>query len=295
MVATNQVGPLVVIVGETASGKSALAMELAKHFGGEIISADSWTVYKGFDVGTAKPSAQEQVMVPHHLLDVADPRDGFSAVIFQRLAQSAISAIHGRGNVPILVGGTGLYIDSVIYDYGFLAAPPPELRAELNAMSLTELLNLAERKGLGTAGVDIRNKRRVIRLIENEGAVPAKKDLRPNTLLLGIQTPRDTLTERITKRVDDMIAAGLEGEVRGLAEKYGWDAEPMKGVGYKEWREYIEGSQIMEATKAKILKNTSDLAKRQRTWFKRNKSIQWMPTPVEMDKVVDLVTAFLNK
>lgn len=295
MVATKQVGPLLVIVGETASGKSALAMELAKQFDGEIISADSWTVYKGFDVGTAKSSNLERAIVPHHLLDVADPSGGFSAVIFQQLAQSAIDAIHRRGKLPILVGGTGLYIDSVIYHYGFLAPPPPELRERLNNMPLSEILELAKEKGLDTSGIDVRNKRRVIRLVENDGALPTRKPLRPNTLIIGIQTPRETLASRATRRVEHMIAAGLENEVQQLAKQYGWGAEPMKGVGYKEWREYFEGSATLEETKARIIKSTLDLAKRQRTWFKRNNSIHWFSTPVDFTNIVELVTTFLNK
>lgn len=288
-------GALIVVVGETASGKSALALELAKRFNGEIISADSWTVYEGFDIGTAKPSKLERAMVPHHLLDVADPRGGFSAVIFQQLAEAAIAAIQRRGRLPILVGGTGLYIDSVIYGYSFLAAPPPALREKLNGMSLPEVLELAKAKGLNTSGIDVRNKRRVIRLIENEGELPTRGSLRPNTLVIGIQTPRETLQERAAARVDAMLAAGLEFEVRQLAEKYGWEAEPMKGVGYKEWREYFEGSATMAETKARIIKSTLDLAKRQRTWFKRNKSIQWFPTPVNVEGVVASITTFLNK
>lgn len=287
--------PLIVVVGETASGKSALALELAKKFDGELICADSWTVYKGFDIGTAKPSMLERAMVPHHLLDVADPRGGFSAVIFQQLAQAAINAIYRRGKLPILVGGTGLYVDSVIYSYGFLSAPPPELREKLNGMQLEQVVELAKQKGLDTTGIDTRNKRRVIRLIENKGALPTRKPLRPNTLVLGIQTSRDTLAERIAKRVDAMLAAGLEFEVGELAKEYGWDAEPMKGVGYKEWREYFEGSASMEQTSQRIIKGTLDLAKRQRTWFKRNNSIHWIPTPVNQQLIDELVTTFLNK
>ena len=295
MVATSQVGPLVVIVGETASGKSAMAMEIAQRFDGEIISADSWTVYKGFDIGTAKPSALERAMVPHHLLDVADAHGGFSAVIFQQLAQAAIDGIHRRGKLPILVGGTGLYIDSVLYHYSFLAPPPPEVREKLNALSLEEVLRLAKEKGLDVTQVDTRNKRRVIRLIENDGKLPTRKPLRPNTLVIGLHTPHETLTDRITSRVDMMVSAGLEFEVRKLAQEYGWDAEPMKGVGYKEWREYFDGSATLEQTIQRIIKNTLDLAKRQRTWFKRNKSIHWITTPVKYTDIDDLLTTYLNK
>jgi tRNA dimethylallyltransferase len=287
--------PLVVIAGETGSGKSSLAMELAKKFDGEIICADSWTVYKDFNIGTAKPSLAERAEISHHLLDVADPQEGFSAVLFQKLALPVIADIATRGKLPILAGGTGLYIDSLIYNYGFLKAPSPELRHELSGKSLSELLELAEQKGLSTEGVDVRNKRRIIRLIENEGALPSKQELRENTLLIGLSVARDELRDRITARVDTMLAKGLEGEVATLAERYGWDAEPMKGIGYREWYEYFKGTQTKDETRRRIIKSTLDLAKRQRTWFKRNKSIQWVNNREELQLFVDLTTTFLNK
>ena len=287
--------PLIVIAGETASGKSALALELAKRLDGELICADSWTVYKDFDIGTAKPSKLERATVPHHLLDVADPSGGFSAAVFQQLAQPVINAIHRSGKLPIMVGGTGLYIDSVLYNYSFLEEPSHERRAELNARSLEELLELAKQNGLATDGIDTRNKRRVIRLIENEGEQPTKQELRPNTLILGLHVPREELRTRIEKRIDHMLEQGLQQEVKKLAGKYGWDAEPMKGIGYREWRDYFLGAKNLEETRASIIKATLDLAKRQRTWFKRNKSIQWLPTPVNLDGVIDITTTFLDK
>jgi tRNA dimethylallyltransferase len=294
MVATKKVTPLIVVVGETASGKSDLAMRLAEQFYGELIAADSWTVYKDFDIGTAKPSKLERAKVPHHLLDVADARGGFSAAVFQELAQPAINAVSARGRLPIMVGGTGLYIDSVLYHYSFLEQPSPELRQELNSKSLQELLEAANIKGLDTASIDTRNKRRVIRLIENEGQLPTRKELRPNTLILGLRVPRQELEARIRQRVEAMLEAGLEFEVQALSGKNGWDAEPMKGVGYAQWREYFAGSQTLEQTRDKIIKATMDLAKRQRTWFKRNKSIHWIDTPVNWQNVVDTVTTFLD-
>ncbi len=287
-----EIPPLVVIIGETASGKSALAIELAKRFDGEIICADSRTVYSEFDIGSAKPSRLERAEVPHHLLDIADPRGTFTAAVFQQIAQTTINAILARGKLPILVGGTGLYVDSVLYEYEFPAAPAPELRAELSAMALDELLERAEKLGIGTADVDIQNKRRVIRLIENEGKQPVRKPLRPNTLLLGLSVSREELLERVSGRVDAMLAVGLEFEAQTLAERYGWDAEPMKGIGYREWREYFAGAQSLVETRERIIKATMDLAKRQRTWFKRNSSIQWLN---DRSLAVDIVTTFLNK
>jgi len=338
--------PLVVILGETASGKSALALEIAKRFNGEIICADSWTVYKDFDIGTAKPSGLDRAMAPHHLLDVASAHGGFNAVVFQQLALAAMKSIAARGRLPILVGGTGLYIDSVIYHYEFLAAPPPGMREVLNKLSLDELLERAERQGLLTEGIDTRNKRRVIRLIENEGKLPSRKPLRENTLLLGVSVPRDELRSRVELRVDAMLAAGLEDEVAHLKDEYGWDAEPMKGIGYREWQKYFDGKpdlrkipasqglsggsepviserevaiatlkeeragaarqndsgaggalsksgeQTLLETRELIIRATMNLAKRQRTWFKRNDSIQWVSDP---SQAVDLATTVLNK
>jgi tRNA dimethylallyltransferase len=284
--------PLVTIVGETASGKSALAMALAERFNGELICADSWTVYKGFDIGTAKPSSEERVLVPHHLLDVAEPVEGFSAAVFQRLAKQAIPEIVSRGNLPILVGGTGLYVDSILYDYSFLPKSDPKGRAELNMKSLDELILRTQELGLNTEGIDLRNKRRVIRLIENEGERPTKRSIRNNTLVLGMKVERGALGQRVTTRVDSMFAAGLENEVKQLARIYGWEAEAMKGIGYREWRPYFAGTQTLEVTREKIIKSTMDLAKKQRTWFRRNNSIQWVS---DRSNAVDLITTFLNK
>ncbi len=284
--------PLVVLVGETASGKSILAMELAEQFNGELICADSWTVYRGFDIGTAKPSAEECAKVPHHLLDVAEPSEGFSAVLFQKLAKQAISDISARGKLPIMVGGTGLYIDSVLFDYGFLPATDPALRQELDGLSLEKVVARAKKLGLDTAGIDMQNKRRVVRLIENSGLRPTKQLLRENTLVIGIAKDRDQLLERITARVDAMLKAELETEVQELVAMYGWGAEPMKGIGYREWREYFDGSQDAAETRRRIIKATMDLAKRQRTWFKRNSSIQWVQ---DRSNAVEIITTFLNK
>ena len=287
--------PLVVIVGETASGKSALALELASAFDGELICADSWTVYKDFNIGTAKPSELEQATVPHHLVDVANARSGFNAVMFQQLACAAIDDINARGKLPILVGGTGLYIDSILYQYEFLPPTSVELREELNKLSLDELLAKAEQLSLSTQGIDARNKRRVVRLIENEGRMPARKPLRENTLILGMSVPRETLHARIEQRVDSMLATGLEAEARQLADEYGWDAEPMKGIGYWQWKDYFAGVKTLEETRARIIKASMDLAKRQRTWFKRNESIHWLITRDKSKEAVDLATTFLNK
>lgn len=286
---------LVVIVGETASGKSQLAHNLARQFKGEIICADSWTVRREVNIGTAKPSAEEQAEIPHHIIDVARPCEDFTAAIFKDLANQGIKDISSRGRLPIMVGGTGLYIDGVLYDYGFLDQGDRAARQELNSLSIEELLQRIQAAGIALGEVDQRNKRRLIRLLETEGAVPTKGNLRDNTLILGLKTEHQVLKERIEQRVDAMLAAGLEAEVSKLVEHYGWDCEALKGVGYAQWRGYFEGQQSLAETRQKIIKATNELAKRQRTWFKRNKSIQWIDTPVNWPTVVELVTTFLSK
>ncbi len=285
-------GPLIVIVGETASGKSALAMRLARKFNGEIISADSWQVYKGFDIGTAKPSKAERSEIPHHLLDIADPAQGFNAAEFKKLAKKSIEQIHSQNKLPIVVGGTGLYVDSLIYNYSFLSAGTERERARLNKLTIQDLLKELKARKISLEGIDTRNKRRLVRLLEVDGQRPAKAPLRTNTLIIGLQTNRDKLKQLVTKRVDTMLKTGLEEEVGVLANQYGWDVEPMKGIGYRDWKDYFAGIQSLEQTRERIINSSMGLAKKQRTWFKRNNSIHWTQ---HQAKAVELVTTFLNK
>ena len=290
-----KIPPLLVIVGETASGKSALALQMAQRFSGEIICADSWTVRREVNIGSAKPTVDEQALVPHHLLDVVGPDEDFTAAVFKGMAQKKIYEIAARGKLPIMVGGTGLYIDSVIFDYGFLPEGDRQEREVYNQMSNQQLLHLIAERGIELGDVDTRNKRRLIRLLETGGLRPRKQAMRENTLIIGLQVERAVLTDRITKRTDAMLTAGLEQEVRELAEQYGWDCEGLKGVGYAQWKDSFLGTQTLAETRQKIIKATLDLAKRQRTWFKRNKSIQWISTPVNEQEVVDLITTHLYK
>lgn len=286
--------PLIAVVGETASGKSELALRLAEQYNGELICADSWTVRRYLDVGTAKPSPADQARVAHHLLDVVDPDEDFTAAVFKRLALAVIADITARGKLPIMVGGTGLYIDGVLFDYDFLPPGEPGQREALNELEIPELLAQIAASGIDLGDTDVRNKRRLIRLLETGGAAQNKQALRSNTLVLGLLPERAELKERITLRVDTMLVAGLEQEVQSIAERYGWDCEGLKGIGYREWHEYFLGTQTLEATRQRIISSTVGLAKRQRTWFKRNKSIHWFPTPVNYTHVDELVTTYLN-
>jgi len=290
----NKIPKLLIIVGETASGKSALALRLAQQYQGEIICADSWTVRREADIGTAKPTAADRSKVPHHLLDVVGPDEDFTAAVFKRLANKAIDEIAARSRLPIMVGGTGLYVDSVIYDYGFLPAGNRQDRQKLNQLSRDQLLAKIKTAGFRTERIDTNNKRRLIRLLETDGRQPSKKPLRPNTLMIGLRTDREVLKKRIITRTDAMLAAGLEAEVKRLARSYGWNCEALKGISYSQWQDYFAGTANLEETRQKIIKATLGLAKRQRTWFKRNRHINWIATPVKQSEVVALVTTFIK-
>jgi tRNA dimethylallyltransferase len=270
-------------------------LDLAQKINGEIICADSWTVRREVNIGTAKPSQEDQQLVPHHLLDVVGPCEDFTAAVFKGLALKAIDNIASRGKVPIMVGGTGLYIDGVIYDYGFLERGDRTARTQLDKLDNAELIKRINSKGLELGSVDIRNKRRLVRLLETNGARPERAELRKNTLLLGLKAEKEVLKERITARVDAMLEAGLEVEVQQLSKRYGWQCEALKGVGYAQWQNYFLSSETLADVRQKIIRASLDLAKRQRTWFKRNKSIQWIDTPVNLAKIVDITSTFLDK
>lgn len=283
--------PLIAIVGETASGKSALAMQLAQHFAGEIVCADSRTVYRGMDIGTAKPSAAERALVPHHLLDVAEPSERFTAADFKRLAEAAIQDIQRRGRVPFLVGGTGLYVDAVLYDFNFAGQPDLAQRAILQQLSVPALQNLLIERGIALPA-NSQNPRHLVRALEIGGQPATRQSLRPNTLVIGLRPERRLLRAAVTARVDAMLSNGLIEEVRRLGAQYGWDAPALQATGYKAFRQYLGGSISLEEAKAQFVQNDMRLAKRQRTWFRRNSDIHWLSKPAE---AVELVTTFLNK
>jgi len=251
--------PLIVIVGPTASGKTTLAIELARRLDGEIICADSRTVYKGMDIGTAKPTEEEQLFVPHHLLDVVDPGERFTVADFKRLANEAIIDIIGRGKVPIMVGGSGLYIDAVLFDYKFAPVGTPR---------------------------DNQNPRHLSKSI-----LVSKEKLRRNTLIVGICVSREILMQRIISRVNQMIDNGLCNEVSKLRAEYPY-SKALDAPGYRAIAEYLEGKLSINDARDLFVKNDLRLAKKQMTWFKRNKSIQWI---TNREAAVELITTFLNK
>jgi tRNA dimethylallyltransferase len=267
--------PLVVIVGPTASGKTGLAIKLAKKFDGEIICADSRTVYKAMNIGTAKPTIEEQAGVPHWALDLVEPNETFSAAEFKQYALQKIEEIRARGHVPFLVGGTGLYTDAVIFDYQFTVAKDTILRQELDKLSIEELHKYCAENNIELPENRL-NKRYIIRSIEQNGINTKRQEqLIQNCIVVGIATDKIILRQRIEQRVEQMFNDGVVGEASLLGEKYGWEGEAMTGNIYPLVHEYIKGNLAFEEMKEKSIVLDWHLAKRQLTWLKRNPHIQW--------------------
>lgn len=277
--------PILYLCGCTASGKSAVAMELARRVGGEIISVDSMQVYRGLDIGTAKPSASERNTIPHHLLDVAALTEAFDAARFQTLAENAVNDILQRGKVPIFCGGTGFYFKA--WQKGLPCAPtaPTVLRQELEAMPLEALLTeLRDLDPKTFARIDQSNPRRVVRALEivrlTGKPVPEADDglkARP-VKVFGLDWPNDQLRQRMDARVDRMFAQGLVEETRhllarGLAE----NRTAMQAIGYRQVVEHLQGERSLPDTIALVKQKTWQFARRQRTWFRHQLAVNWIP------------------
>lgn len=268
--------PLIVITGPTGSGKTGLALKLAERYGGEIICADSRTVYRGMDIGTAKPTLEERARVPHHLLDVITPGEPFTAADFKRMAVGAIADIRSRGKVPFLVGGTGLYIDAVVLDYEFGTPADEKKRAELNEKTINELQTMLQKQQIPLPTNPL-NKRHLVRALELAGQSTSRKH-KPDddTVVVAITTDREVLRERIEKRAHEMFASGVMDEARILGEKYGWDSEAMTGNIYPILRRVIEGDITEEQAVKEFITSDMKLVKRQLTWLRRHDHIQWL-------------------
>lgn len=269
---------ILVIVGSTASGKSALAIELAKKFNGEILCVDSRTVYRGMNIGTAKDSES------CFGVDLVNPNEEMNGALFKKYAEKIISEILSRGRLPILVGGTGLWLDMIVENFEMPEVEPDAtLRAELERRSEGELFaEFAQLDPVGAEVIDRNNKRRLTRALE-----VCKKTGRPfselrkrgeekyEALWLGLDLPKEVLDERLNTRVDEMVKQGLLNEVKQLKEKYGGEVYSMSGIGYQEICRYLKGEISLTEAIEEIKKNTRQYAKRQRTWFKKNKNIRW--------------------
>lgn len=275
--ATGSEKPLIVVVGPTASGKTTLAVELAEQFGGEIICADSRTVYQEMNIGTAKPSSEDQARVPHWGLDLVEPREHFTAADFKRYAEKKIKEIRARGRVPFLVGGTGLYVDAIVFDYQFGDSADKQLREELNKLSINELHDYCVQHNISLPENKF-NKRYVIRAIEQKN-INTKRRSQPtkNTIIVGIATDRDILRTRIADRIEQLFQNGVVDEAIKLGKKYGWNGEAMTGNIYRLIHLYLQQKISLGEIKEKATTLDWQLAKRQLTWLRRNEHIKWLP------------------
>jgi tRNA dimethylallyltransferase len=279
---------LVALVGPTAAGKTELAVALAKQFGGEIICADSRTVYRGMAIGAAKPSVADQSRVPHHLLDIVEPNEPISAAEFKRLAEGKVLEIFERGNVPFLVGGSGLYVHSVLYDYNFPAGPRTAERAALEGLELAELVGRLKKLDPERAReIDLKNKRRVVRALETAGRPRQRRtELPRNCLLLGLKPDAQSLHTKIVRRTRAMFKMGLVAEVERLVNRYGEKLEALRSPGYAEIVRMLRGEITQAQAEELVILHTQQLAKRQMTWFKRNIEIQWLDDSRQAEELV---------
>ncbi len=278
------------IVGPTAAGKSALGLEVALRHGGEIVSADSMQVYRGLDIGTAKPSPAERASVRHHLIDVADPREDFNVAVYRRLAAQAVECISRRGLLPVVVGGTGLYVRALLHDYDFSApGADSQVRYALLRRAGTEgpealHAELARVDPVAAEKVNPRDTRRIIRALEVWQATgrPISAGWRGagftyDALLVGLRLERAELYARIDRRVEAMLLAGLVEEVRGLVRE-GYSTAVISGqaLGYKEIVAHLEGRMSLKEAAGEIKRATRRYAKRQMTWFRREPGVVWL-------------------
>lgn len=295
---------LIVITGPTASGKTALSVELAKILDGEIVNADSMQIYKYMDIGTAKPTLSERQGIPHHLIDIVNPDEPFSVARYCECANKVIEDIHLRGKIPVMVGGTGLYVDSLVNNIKFSEIEPDdEYRNEMEKLS-DEKGNeyiykmLCDIDPESASKIKVADRKRIIRALEvyhltgktitwhNEQSrsVPSPY----NTTMFAIDIDRELLYDKINRRVDIMIADGLVDEVKNIMDMgIQSDATSMQAIGYKEIVEYLEGHITLDEAIDKIKQSSRRYAKRQLTWFRRNEKIHWISS-------IDEVLSILN-
>ncbi|MCX6781693.1 MAG: tRNA (adenosine(37)-N6)-dimethylallyltransferase MiaA [Candidatus Magasanikbacteria bacterium] len=289
---------IIVIVGPTASGKTALGLELAKKYNGEVINADSRQIYKGMDIGTAKAQNEEKNIdylvqgIRHHLIDVVNPDEEFTLAHYKKLAFEAIDDVLRRNKLPIVVGGTGLYIWAIVDNLDIPIVPPNiKLRSALEKKTLSELMEMLKASDpISAKKIDLKNPRRVMRAIEvalssGESFTIKQKKLPPRyeALQIGLDIPREELVQRINERTEEQIKAGLVEEVRKLSTKYLWTLPAMSGIGYKQVGYYLRGEISLADAIEMIKRDTRRYAKRQMTWFRRDKRIKWFESTSEAD------------
>ena len=308
---------MLVLLGPTAVGKTRLSLELAEAFGAEIISGDSMQVYRGMDIGTAKITAAEMKGIPHHLIDIHDPLDAYSTAEFQEQGTRLIEEISSRGKLPFIVGGTGLYIESLCYGFRFSEAVADEaFRSEQDAYAEeygADALHarLAAVDPVSAARLHPNDRRRIIRALEvhhqtdvplSDSLAGQKKESPYELCLIGLTMDRKILYKRIEDRIDQMLAEGLTLEVRGLLERgYSRSLVSMQGLGYKEIAAYLERETTLEEAVTLLKRDTRRFAKRQLSWFRHMKEIQWVEVDEGQDfseifaKVQDIIAITFDK
>ena len=283
---------VIVIAGPTASGKTKLAIELAKKINGEIISCDSMQIYKEMDIGTAKPTKEEQQGIKHYMLDIIFPNERFSVSDYKKMAEKQIEQVLKNGKVPILVGGTGLYVNSLIYGIEFVEIEfDEEYRQQLEKRAETEGLQklYEEAKAIDEEAMKVispNDKKRILRVLEifhQTGMTKTKQDElsrkngpKYNYRVFAINIDREILYDRINIRVDQMLENGLIDEVKSIYKKYNSFPTAMQGIGYKEVVQYLQENITKEEMIEKIKQESRRYAKRQLTWFRKNKEIIWL-------------------
>ncbi|WP_064093912.1 tRNA (adenosine(37)-N6)-dimethylallyltransferase MiaA [Rossellomorea aquimaris] len=301
---------VIVLIGPTAVGKTNTSIQLAEQFDGEIISGDSMQIYRRMDIGTAKITKEEMNNIPHHLLDIKEPQESFSVAEFQQLVRKKITEIHSKGHIPIIVGGTGLYIQSVLYDYQFTETPGDEeyrihLEEEVkrygNEWLHTKLLETDSEAG---KSIHPNNVRRVIRALEiyhctgkkmSEFQAEQKQELLYDIALIGLTMDRDLLYGRINDRVDLMMNQGLLEEVKSLYDEGLKSAQSVQAIGYKELFEYLDGEVSLERAIENLKQNSRRYAKRQLTWFRNKMDVTWydMTNKEEHPKIIKEISDFI--
>jgi len=292
------------VVGPTASGKTALSLELAKHLNGEIINGDSMQIYRDMTIGTAKILPEEMAGIPHHLIDIKEPDESFSVAEYQQLVREKIADIQSRGKLPIIVGGSGLYVQAVLFDYRFSKeAVDQELRESLNKELEQFGIEWMHEKLVKLdpqSDIHPNNTRRVLRAIEIFMSGQQKEDgnlaLSPmyNEVIIGLDIPRSVLYERINQRVDIMLDRGLVEEVEALKQRGIRNVQSIQAIGYKEIYSYLDGQWSLELAVEKLKQNSRKYAKRQFTYFKNKLPIFWIDALEKPEKNLQEIIAFMQ-
>ncbi len=299
---------VIIVVGPTGVGKTKMGVALAKYFDGEVISGDSMQIYRTMDIGTAKVTKQEMDGVVHHLIDIKDPSESFSVKEFQDIVRKKIKTITANNKVPIIVGGTGLYIKAALFDYQFSDSQVEhqEYVEKYQDFSNEQLYRrLLEIDELSAKELHPNNRQRVLRAIaiyestgikKSETLASQKHELIYDAKFIGLTLPRDILYQRINQRVDEMMAQGLLAEIDQLMKKgYSSDLQSMKAIGYKEWFAYYQGIQSLEETIELIKKHSRNYAKRQYTWFNNQVPVEWFDVDLaNFDNTVKNVISYIE-